>query len=55
MSSVIEFALILRNSDFLADGNIENVVARLNGLNLDDDEEKREFRNLILKYWDSRE
>ena len=55
VSSVIEFALILRNSDFLADGNIENVVARLNGLNLDDDEEKREFRNLILKYWDSRE
>lgn len=52
VSSVIEFALVLRQSDFVAQGNIENVIARLNQLNLDDDEEKLEFRNLVKYYQD---
>ena len=38
--------------DFVAQGNIENVIARLNQLNLDDDEEKLEFRNLVKYYQD---
>lgn len=50
VASVIEFALILRDSEFKGDANIEELIARLDSLDLSDDECKEEFRNIVKLY-----
>lgn len=53
VSSVIEFALILRDSSYKADSNINSLIERLSELDLSSDEFKTEFRNLVVTYSDS--
>ena len=55
VASVVEFALILRDSAYKADSNIDTLITRLSGLDLADDEFKREFGNLVVKYRDMKE
>lgn len=50
IASVVEFALVLRDSEYKADGTAESVLARLNGLDLSEDEFKAEFRDLVAAY-----
>lgn len=50
VASVIEFALILRDSKFKGDANIEELIARLDSLDLSNDECKEEFRNIVKLY-----
>ena len=50
VASVVEFALILRDSEFKADSNLNDLIIRLLGLDLANDEFKTEFRNLVIKY-----
>lgn len=50
IASVVEFALILRNSEYKADANLEELITTLNSLDLTDDEFKAEFRDLVIKY-----
>ena len=50
VSAVVEFALILRNSEYKADSNLDLMYARLAALDLSDDEFKTEFKHLIEKY-----
>nr|MBE6544921.1 DUF3520 domain-containing protein [Oscillospiraceae bacterium] len=50
VASVIEFALILRDSEYKADANLEELITRLSGLDLANDEFKAEFRELVSKY-----
>lgn len=50
IASVVEFALILRDSEYKAESNINALIARLAALNLSDDEFKAEFRELVSKY-----
>ena len=45
---VAEFAMILRNSEYIADGSTEHIVKTLGTLKLDD-EYKREFATLVDK------
>jgi Ca-activated chloride channel family protein len=52
VASVIEFALILRNSEYKKDADLSRLVSRLNELNLED-EFKVEFRELVKKYQDT--
>ena len=52
VASVVEFALILRDSSFKADSDIDRLIARLNDLDLTNDEFKNEFRELVIKYHD---
>ncbi len=53
VASVIEFGLILRNSEYKADANLESLIARLNSLDLANDPFKVEFRELVIKYNDN--
>ncbi len=55
VSSVIEFALLLRNSEYKKDANFETLIARLDGLDLQDDAFKQEFRQLVKDYQDAQE
>ena len=50
VASVIEFALILRNSEYMAEANLEEVITQLQSLDLSGDEFKNEFRELVIKY-----
>ena len=50
VASVIEFALILRDSEYKANANLEEVITQLEGLDLSGDEFKAEFRDLVIKY-----
>ena len=50
VASVIEFALILRNSEYKGDANIEELILRLESLDLSSDECKEEFKNLVKLY-----
>ncbi len=50
IASVIEFALILRDSPYKAQANLTQLVEQLSGLDLANDEFKSEFRDLVKKY-----
>ena len=50
VAAVVEFALILRDSDYKADADLNALVTRLNDLDLSDDEFKTEFRDLVITY-----
>lgn len=53
VASVVELALIMRNSEYKADSNLDALVARLLELDLSGDEFKAEFRDLVLLYRES--
>jgi len=50
VASVVEFALILRDSKYKANANLEELITQLEGLDLSNDEFKAEFRDLVKKY-----
>ena len=50
VASVVEFALILRNSEYKADSDINKLIERLGSLDLANDPFKAEFRELVIKY-----
>ena len=50
VAAVVEFALILRDSQFKQDANLLDLAERLQGLDLSEDEFKDEFRDLVLEY-----
>ena len=50
IASVVEFALILRDSKYKGDASITDLIDRLNGLELTD-EFKQEFRDLVKTYY----
>ena len=50
IASVVEFALILRDSEYKGDASITDLIDRLNGLELAD-EFKQEFRDLVKTYY----
>ncbi len=50
VASVVEFALILRDSEYKADSDINALVSRLSDLDLANDEFKAEFRELVTLY-----
>ena len=50
VASVIEFALILRNSEYKGNASLNHVIAQLSGLDLANDEFKSEFRDLVGRY-----
>ncbi len=50
VASVVEFALILRDSKYKAEANLEELITQLEGLDLSGDEFKAEFRELVKKY-----
>jgi Ca-activated chloride channel family protein len=50
VSSVVEFALILRDSEYKADADLNALVTRLSDIDLSADEFKEEFRNLVITY-----
>jgi len=50
VAAVVEFALILRDSQFKQDANLLDLAERLQGLDLSEDEFKGEFRDLVLEY-----
>lgn len=50
VASVVEFALILRDSSYKADADINALITRLDTLDLSNDEYKLEFRELVKKY-----
>ena len=54
VSSVVEFALILRESEYMKDANIDSLIARLDSINLGEDEFKQEFRDLVKLYREKR-
>ena len=49
VASVVEFALILRDSEYKANANFDRLIAQLQGLDLANDEFKSEFRELVIK------
>jgi Ca-activated chloride channel family protein len=53
VASVVEFALILRDSQYKAEANLEELITQLEGLDLANDEFKAEFRELVKKYAES--
>ena len=52
IASVVEFALILRESEYKADASLAHVIEQLSTLDLANDEFKSEFRELVDKYRD---
>ena len=51
ISGVLEFGLILRNSEFKANANMNQIIARLENLNcVANDDYKKEFLDLVKKY-----
>ena len=52
VAAVVEFALILRDSEHKADADHNALVTRLNDLDLSSDEFKTEFRELVVLYRD---
>lgn len=51
-SCVAEFGMMLRESEYKAQANYDNILARLYGLSLDDDYYKKEFLELVTKISD---
>ena len=51
VASVVEFGLILRDSEYKADADLSELIDRLEGLDLANDEFKAEFRELVKKYY----
>lgn len=51
IASVIEFGLILRDSEYKADANPSSLISRLTSLDLANDEFKAEFRDLVSSYF----
>ncbi len=47
IASVVEFALVMRESAYKADGSLQSVLTRLNDLDLSEDAYKEEFRELV--------
>lgn len=45
---VVEFALVLRNSQYKADASYDNLISRINEIDLDGDYFKEEFKQLVL-------
>ena len=52
IASVIEFALLLRDSAFKADASFASLIERLTALDLSGDELKAEFRELVSTYYE---
>ena len=50
ISCVVEFALILRDSEHKADSDINALITRLSSIDLTEDEFKSEFRELVITY-----
>ena len=50
VASVIEFGLILRDSEYKADADLGKLIERLSSINFANDEFKREFCDLVSKY-----
>lgn len=53
VASVVEFALLLRDSEYKADASLEGLLARINDLDLSADEFKTEFRDLVQTWADN--
>jgi Ca-activated chloride channel family protein len=51
VASVVEFALILRNSEYKKDASPQSLIARLENLDLSEDEFKAEFRDLVKEHF----
>ncbi len=54
VASVIEFGLLLRDSEHKADANIDNLLSRLEQLDLANDEFRSEFRDIVKLYAESK-
>lgn len=52
VASVVEFALAVRQSAYLANGSLQGALTRLNDLDLSQDVYKAEFRELVKMYMD---
>lgn len=52
IASVVEFALLLRDSEYKADATYDGLLTLLEGLDLSGDEFKTEFRELVRSYTD---
>lgn len=52
VSAVVEFALILRESEYMGDASLQAVIDRLTALDLSNDEFKAEFLTIVKKYQD---
>ena len=50
VASVVEFALILRKSDYKANSDLNALINRLSDLDLSNDEFKEEFREIVILY-----
>ena len=50
VSSVVEFALILRDSEYKVNADLNALVTRLSDLDLSSDEFKEEFKELVITY-----
>ena len=50
VASVVEFALILRSSEYKADADLNALVTRLSDIDLSGDEFKAEFREFVISY-----
>lgn len=50
VASVVEFALILRDSEYKKDASPQSLIARLEDLDLSEDEFKSEFRDLVKEH-----
>ncbi len=55
VSSVVEFALILRDSAYKANADLNALVTRLDTLDLSNDEYKEEFREIVRRYRNKQE
>ena len=53
VASVIEFGLILRDSEYKADADLSKLIERLSSINFANDEFKREFCDLVIKHNDN--
>jgi len=55
VASVIEFALIIRDSEYKANSDLNALISRLMDLDLSSDEFKEEFRDIVIKYRSTKE
>lgn len=51
VAAVVEFALVLRNSEYKGSADLENLIVRLEAMDLAGDEYKEEFKNLVKQYY----
>jgi Ca-activated chloride channel family protein len=50
VAAVVEFALILRNSQYKGDANLADLIARLDAMDFANDEDRTEFREIVKQY-----